>query len=90
MALFYHHSWVLQMRVMPAGPAPQQDLGHLPIARSRPRPRDGLVGFRPTPLKNDGVSSSVGMMKFPMYIYIYIYDNKYIYIYIIWRKQMME
>ena len=29
--------------------------------------------FQPTPLKNDGVSSSVGMMKFPIYIYIYIY-----------------
>ena len=30
-------------------------------------------GFSPTPLKNDGVSSSVGMMKFPIYIYVYIY-----------------
>ena len=28
-------------------------------------------GFSPTPLKNDGVSSSVGMMKFPIYIYIW-------------------
>ena len=32
-----------------------------------------LVVYLPTPLKNDGVSSSVGMMKFPIYIYIRIY-----------------
>jgi len=28
---------------------------------------NNLVGGIPTPLKNDGVSSSVGMMTFPIY-----------------------
>ena len=36
-----------------------------------------LVGGWPTPLTN--MTSSVGMMKFPIYIYIYVYIYKYIY-----------
>ena len=44
-----------------------------PSLRSRPRPGDGLVGFRPTPLKNDGVKVSWDDEIPNVYIYIYIY-----------------
>ena len=40
-------------------------------------PARGGWWLSPTPLKN--MSSSVGMMKFPIYIYIYIYINMYMY-----------